>query len=201
MTKGLYILGILTLCCTLPAVTSCGRSPRVTFYSLMPKVESETAVTSKAAASVLVAQVTLPEVVDRPQLVERVGANRVEILETHRWAEPLKSEIPRLVAENLGQLLGSDKVWSYPQNISADADYRVSMDIQRFECTPGEKVTIDAHWMIRRTAGGLSKKGHSVIHEPVDKQGRESQVDAYSRALLAVSREMAETIRGMESVW
>jgi hypothetical protein len=34
----------------------------------------------------------------------------VDILETHHWAESLKSEIPRLLAENLARLLRPARV-------------------------------------------------------------------------------------------
>jgi uncharacterized lipoprotein YmbA len=133
--------------------------------------------------------------VDRPQLVVRVAANRVEILETHRWAEPLKSEIPRLIAENLRRLLGSSRVSSYLQHAGADADYRILVDLQRFESSPGEGVTVEAAWSLRRFAGGASKTGRSLVREPVDAVGYDPLVAAYSRALLAVSRDLATAIR------
>lgn len=186
---------IATLC--LAVVTaSCSRSPRVTFYTLEPAAQIETLAPVTADPAVAVGPVTLPEVVDRPQLVVRVGANRVEILESHRWAEPLTSEIPRLMAENLRRLLRSDRVSSYYQHAGVDADYRVLVDIQRFESSPGEGVTIEAVWSLRRTAGGASKTGRSLVREPVDAVGYDPLVAAYGRALLAVSRDLAEAIRG-----
>jgi uncharacterized lipoprotein YmbA len=127
--------------------------------------------------------------------VVRVAANRVEILETHRWAEPLKSEIPRLIAENLRRLLGSSRVSSYLQNAGVDADYRVLVDIQRFESLPGEAVTIEAVWSLRQVTGGTQKTGRSLVREPVDAVGYDPLVAAYGRALLAVSRDLATAIR------
>jgi len=125
----------------------------------------------------------------------RVAANRVEILETHRWAEPLKSEIPRLIAENLRRLLGSGRVSSYLQHAGGNADYRVLVDIQRFESSPGEAVTVEAVWSLRRTTGGTPKTGRSLVREPVDALGYDPLVAAYGRALLAVSRDLATLIR------
>jgi uncharacterized lipoprotein YmbA len=148
----------------------------------------------------MVGPVTLPEVVDRPQLVLRVATNRVDILESHRWAEPLKSEIARLIAENLGQLLGSSRVSSYFQNTGSDADYRVLVDIQRFELSPGEAVTVEAVWSLRRVAGGALKTGHSLKREPVGAEGYDQMVAAYGRALLAVSRDLAQEIRAEAAI-
>ena len=185
---------IVTVCLVV-ATAGCSRSPRVTFYTLEPGAQVETAAAVTVVPAIAVGPVTLPELVDRPQFVVRVAANRVEILETHRWAEPLKSEIPRLIAENLRRLLGSSRVSSYPQHAGGDADYRVQVDIQRFESTPGESVTVEAVWSLRRAAGGTPKTGRSLVREPVDAVGYDPLVAAYGRALLAVSRDLAAAIR------
>ena len=181
--------------CLAVATAGCSRSPRVTFYTLEPGAQVETAAAVTVVPAIAVGPVTLPELVDRPQLVVRVAANRVEILETHRWAEPLKSEIPRLIAENLRRLLGSRRVSSYLQHAGVDADYRVLVDIQRFESSPGEAVTVEAVWSLRRAAGGTPKTGRSLVREPVDAVGYDPLVAAYGRALLAVSRDLAGAIR------
>ncbi len=191
--------GILTVFLAF-ATSGCSRSPRVTFYTLEPGAEVGTAAAATAAPVVAVGPVTLPEVVDRPQFVVRVAANRVDILETHRWAEPLKSEIPRLIAENLSRLLGSSRVSSYLQHAAADADYRVLVDIQRFESAPGEAVTVEAVWSLRRVAGGAQKTGRTLVREKVEASGYDPLVAAYGRALLAVSSDLAKAIRAEAAV-
>lgn len=185
---------LLTFCLAV-AASGCSRSPLVNFYTLEPGAPVEIVAATAALPSVSVGPVTLPDLVDRPQLVMRVAANRVEILETHRWAEPLKSEIPRLIAENLSRLLGSGRVSSYLQHAGGNPDYRVLVDIQRFESSPGEGVTVDAVWSLRRTTGGTPKTGHSLVRERVDAIGYDPLVAAYGRALLAVSRDLATLIR------
>lgn len=181
--------------CLAITLAGCSRSPRVSFYTLEPGAQVESAAPISTVPAVAVGPVTLPEVVDRPQLVVRVAANRVDILETHRWAEPLKSEIPRLIAENLGRLLGSNRVSSYPQYAGSEAEYRVLVDIQRFESSPGEAVTVEAFWSLRRATGGAPKTGRSLVREPVGAEGYDPLVAAYGRALLAVSRDLAGAIR------
>ncbi|MBC7962891.1 MAG: membrane integrity-associated transporter subunit PqiC [Steroidobacteraceae bacterium] len=194
-----FVAGMLVVCLVV-ATTGCSRSPRVTFYTLEPGAQVETAAVDTAVPTVAVGPVTLPDVVDRPQLVMRVAANRVDILETHRWAEPLKSEIPRLIAENLRSLLGSSRVSSYLQHAGADADYRVLVDIQRFESSPGEAVTVEALWSLRRVAGGAPVTGRSLVREPVGTEGYDLLAAAYGRALLSVSRDLARAIRAEAAV-
>lgn len=141
-----------------------------------------------------VASVTVPDLVDRPQLVVRVDASRVDILEAHRWAEPLKSGIPRLLAENLSRLLGGARVSTYPQNAAIETDYRVLVDFQRFEST-GDAVTVDALWTIRSSTEGAPKAGRMQIREPNNGGGYEAMVSAYNKALFAVSKDIAQAIR------
>ena len=193
-----FTVSILALCLTV-AMAGCSRSPRVTFYTLEPAAGGESAGVIQAVPAIAVGPVTLPELVDRPQLVMRVAANRVDILESHRWAEPLKSEIPRLIAENLGRLLGSSRVSSHLQHAGSEAEYRILLDIKRFESSPGEAVTVEAVWSLRKTTGGAPKNGSSMVREPVGTEGYDPLVAAYGRALLAVSRDLATAIRAESS--
>lgn len=192
------VFGMLVICFASVAA-GCSRSPRVTFYTLEPGAQVEAAAPAVTVPAVVVGPVTLPEVVDRPQFVVRVAANRVEIVETHRWAEPLKSEIPRLLAENLNRQLGSTRVSSYLQHAGSAANYRVLVDISRFEASPGVAVTVEAVWSLRPVAGGTSKSGRILVREPVGAEGYDPLVAAYGRALFAVSADLATVIRAVSA--
>jgi len=89
--KTRYWLITLTLICGLVVVLAgCSRSPRASFYVLEPTAKAGDHLPAQNAPTVRVAAITLPEMVDRPQLVVRGEGSRVNILEMHRWAEPLK---------------------------------------------------------------------------------------------------------------
>jgi uncharacterized lipoprotein YmbA len=182
-------------------LAGCGGSPREHFYTLSAGAAPESAAAAQTAAaySVVVGPVTVPDVVDRPQLVVRTGTNQVAILEQQRWAEPLKSEIPRVLAENLAQLLGTRQVTAYPQTSSGGTEYRVLVDIQRFESALGGPVTINALWTVRRGTGE-PRTGQSLTRESAGGEGYDAIVAAYSRALATVSRDIAVAIRSDSSV-
>jgi uncharacterized lipoprotein YmbA len=127
--------------------------------------------------------------------VLRVGPNEVNIVELHRWAGPLKSEIPRIIADNLAADLNVKRVAAYPQSAGDNADYRVLVDIQRFDSTIGESVTIDALWTVKRVSDGTLRTGRSLAQESSRGGSYETMVAAHSRALAAISREIAEAIR------
>jgi uncharacterized lipoprotein YmbA len=192
---------IIGLCLAVELLAGCATPPRENFYTLSADAPSE-GVADRAlpiAASVVVGPVSLPELVDRPQLVVRIAANQVVILEQQRWAGPLKSEIARVIAENLGQLLGTPRASADPENVVRDADYRVLVDVQSFESVPGEQVAIDALWSIRRRASGDARIGRSTVRERTGGAGYDAVAGAHSRALANVSRDIAQAVRALDA--
>jgi uncharacterized lipoprotein YmbA len=177
------------------ALAACASSPEERFYTLGATASSPARVGNAAAGySVAVGPVTVPALVDRPQMVLRTGANRVLLAEQSRWAEPLKDSIPRVIAGNLAQLLDDGQVSAYPQGLSSDAGYQVEIDVQRFESAQGDAATIEVLWAVR-AAGETRKAGRSVVREPAGGASLDALVAAHGRALLAVSREIAAAIR------
>lgn len=177
----------------------CGRSPQTTFYTLTPAVAvSEVSRLSGRVPSIAIAAVTLPELVDRPQLVVAEAGSKVAILETRRWAEPLKSAVPRLLAENLSRLTGAEQVSFYPQHAANKADYRIFVDIQHFEATD-VAISLDVLWSIHNGISGAPVTGRSKISEPIANKEFEALVTGYSKALAAVSRELAQAIRTIQT--
>ncbi len=87
-------------------------------------------------ASVMVGPVTIPASVDQPEFVVQVAPNRVEVDEFNRWVSPLNDGIARAVAGDLVVLLGTPDVAS-SQLANFTPDYRVTIDVQRFESQQG----------------------------------------------------------------
>ena len=113
---------------TLTAVVAgCGSTPTSRFYSLSAATEP-TAPSSNL--SIAVGPVSVPAVVDRPQIVVNVGPNQVRLEEFNRWAAPLQNNIARVVADNLVLMLGTPRVILSEQLLSADVDYRAAIEVQ-----------------------------------------------------------------------
>jgi len=177
-------------------LSGCG-SPKEYLYTLSSSTTSDStgALPTSVRPSIAVGPITLPEVVDRPQMVVRVGPNQVTLVEQHRWAEPLRNGIARVVAEDLAHLLGTRQVVTSYQNGSQTADYQVILDIQRFESALALAVTIDALWMVRRVPDGQPRTGRSLVRESTGGEGYDALVEAHNRALATVSRDIAEAVR------
>jgi uncharacterized protein len=190
-----------TLFLVFSSLTGCGTSSKETYYTLSAgaAVNGASPIVGDSAYSISVGPITLPEVVDRPQFVLRAGPNEVTIVELHRWAGPLKSEISRTIADNLAADLKVKRVAAYPQSAGDNADYRVLVDIQRFDSTLGESVMIDALWTVKRASDGTLRTGRSTARESGGGGTYDAVAAAHSRALATISREIAEAIRSMSS--
>jgi hypothetical protein len=171
----------------------CGSTPNSSFYTLSPDA-TLASTGAPASVHVVISPVTVPDLVDRPQIVTRVADNQVAINEFARWAGPLKSDIARVIAADIGELLGSERVSVFDSAGAAPA-WRVRVDVMRFESMPGDAVTIEALWAVLPPGKSTSVMGHSLEHEPVEGQGYDALIAAHDRALAAVSRDIASAIR------
>ena len=171
-------------------------SPMSRFYTLSAAASAPAVTTSNL--SVVVGPVTVPAVVDRPQIVVTTGPNQVRLEEFNRWAAPLQNSIARVVAENLVSMLGTPRVMLFSQALGVDVDYRAAIEVQRFESVPGEASTLDAVWTVSRTKDGKSQTGRTTVREVASDKGYDSLASAHSRGLARLSRDIADAVRALD---
>ncbi|SEB15720.1 PqiC family protein [Paraburkholderia sartisoli] len=182
---------------TVATLAGCA-SPKAAFYTLSPQAPGES--TGPAMpVTVLIGPVTVPELVDRPQIVVRAGANQVTIDEFARWADSLKSQIPRVMAADLAQELNSPRVSTYPMAGDPAAAWRVQIDVQRLDATLGDAVTVDASWSVSPPGKRAPLSGRSTVREPSAGAGYDALVAACSRAFATVSLDISASIRSAAS--
>jgi hypothetical protein len=145
-----------------------------------------------------VGPVKIPEYLDRQEIMTRTGPSRVDLAEFDRWAEPLESNVTRVLAENLSFLLGTHRVSLFPWAGSTKVDYQVVVDLNRFDGTSEGMTILAAHWSILE--GGKRKvlvTRKSDFVESADRADFESMVSAQSRLLGHLSREIASEITAL----
>jgi uncharacterized lipoprotein YmbA len=169
----------------------CSTAP-ARFYSLSSTATADG--TPATPSAVMVGPVTIPASVDQPEFVVQVAPNRVEVNEFNRWVSPLGDGIARTVAGDLVVLLGTPEVAS-AELANFTPDYRVTIDVQRFESVQGQAATLEAVWTVRKTAGGQTRSGRTIAREPVQGQGFDALAAAHSQALAIMSGDIAATIR------
>ena len=176
-----------------------GGSAPTRFYVLTPVGgvdKSNPATSSKASLAVGVRRVALPDYLDRPQIVTRLGGSQLALAEFDRWASPLGDEFPRVLAENLGALIPSDQVVVFPWARSAQVDYEVSVEVAQFDGRLGGDCSLVARWNIYgREKKAVLTSGKSSLSEATKGGEYEALAAAQSRLLAALSREIADGLR------
>jgi uncharacterized lipoprotein YmbA len=179
-------------------VNGCASSPQASFYTLSVERPQEPTGEGTPAPipswAIVMGAVTVPEIDDRPQFVRRVDVNRITLDEFSRWAEPLKSQVRRVIAADLAVQFPSALVSAYPQNVDPALTYVVSIDVESFESAP-EAASVSVLWSVKPPKEGKSLSGRTVVSEPTGTQGNDALVAAHSRAMAAVSNAIAAAIR------
>ncbi|MCC7327036.1 MAG: membrane integrity-associated transporter subunit PqiC [Burkholderiales bacterium] len=183
------------LCAAL--VAGCASTPPSRYYTLSGAAAAQR---PAAGPAVAVGPVTIPAVVDRPEIVVTVGDHEVWLDEFNRWAAPLSDNIALAVAENLTAKLNTSRVTLYATTALAQVQFQVTIDVQRFESAPGSHALLDAVYTVRRLPDGATASGRTTVRETVADRGYDALAAAHSRALGRLSADVAGAIGTMEAV-
>jgi uncharacterized protein len=176
-------------------VAGCSQSAPTEFYTLSG-MQLPPSGLSAPRTTVGVGPVTLPDYLDRPQIVTRASGNRVILASFHSWIEPVNGMFTRVLVQNLSTLLASDNVVSLPQRRPMALDYQVEVDVSRFDADSAGRAVLDARWRVFGKGGEqLIEDGRSTMVEPaVDPQDYEAIVASMSKALADLSSAIASVI-------
>ena len=170
-------------------LTACGSTPKDRFYTLAPASTVVPATTAMASAPARYGVA----------IVVREGPNRVEILDQHRWAGSLRSEIARALAAGVGAQLPEAQVSVHDGQAGRNAAYRVAVDIERFDATLNDSVAVQALWTLRQEGGKELGSGRFTATDPTGPGGHDAIAAAYAKALSAMSAQVAQAVRAAQA--
>ena len=150
---------------------------------------------SSTVPSVAVVRANVPELIDRPQLVVRDGSH-VTFSEQYRWAEPLRREIPRVIANDLGELLDSSRVAALPTDAEGfNVDFKLMLEFQQLDAVIGQGADVDVLWRVEYRSG-KAFVGRSSFRQPLAGAATDypALVAAQRQALRRVAAEIAKEI-------
>jgi uncharacterized lipoprotein YmbA len=184
----------LALCAAF-SLNACSSSVKTYYYTLQTDEATAREAAPVRQTSIALTSVSLPEIVDRPQLVLRTGTTQLDISDNHLWGQPLKSEIAHRLAVDLARETGAARVILPGQAGYDDAEIKLAVDILRFDSVPGKDATIEARWSVQRKGAAKSTDGHAVVKEVVSGAGYDALIAAHSQALGQLSREIAAMLK------
>ena len=190
------------LAALLLVVAGCSGSPPTEFYTLSG-MQLPPGGPSAAKTVVGVGPVTLPDYLDRPQIVTRASGNRVVLASFHSWVEPVDGMFTRVLVSNLSSLLATDNVVTVPQRRAMTLDYQVEVNVSRFDADSEGRAVLDARWWVFGKNGEqLIGEGRSTIVEPVAEPtgadaGSNGEPASYEAIVAAMSTALAQMSSGI----
>jgi len=176
-------------------LSGCATSPPAHYYTLAPLQPPAIKSASVPAFSVAVGPVITPDLLQRPQIATRTSEHQVSFSDFHKWAGTLADETKRVLVVNLNALLAGERAAVTTDDMAIDPDYRVVVNINRFDGRPGGSVWLNAVWTLKEQKGKMAVAvNQAVIEEAVGDQGYPDLVSAQSRAIGQLSRAIAAGI-------
>jgi uncharacterized lipoprotein YmbA len=182
-------------------LAGCGTSPPAKFYTLTPVVAQrppEKVVETDKYTPIGIGPVEIPEYLDRPEIVTRAEQNQLILSEFNLWGGALKTDINRVLLENISALLAGDGIPIITWKAAVTDIHKVPVLISRFDGSLNDIIILKARWTV------LDKEGktfelfrESNITIPVKGSSYSSVVTAMSEALGELSKEIAAGIKSV----
>ncbi len=175
------------------ALSACMSTPPPQFYVLESLSEPSPSLTAtEKKRQIGIGPISIPALLERKQIVTRLPNNSIKVAEFHQWASPLKDNVAEVLTHNLATLQPNGLIRTYPWSVYGAVDYRVIIDIVRFDSHPDQSVNFEATWAIMDEKNHtLLSNGRSKIEHPMDDSSYPSTVKALSKILSEFSRELA----------
>lgn len=193
-------LVILTVALGLAVVHGgCATTQPLAYYLLEPADRTgDRGGTWQACMTVGMREVEVPSYLDRRQIMVRTGSNELAISEFNQWAEPLKENIARVIAQNLESLTCADVMGVPPTGRSRHVDYRLQARVNRLEGDLGGQAVLDAEWSLIGAGDGRTVASRrSRFARPVPGKDYASLVSAHSELVADLSREIARAVAAL----
>lgn len=176
-----------------------GKSQPTRFYMLSSMADDKSSVEGKSAThdlAISIGPVRLADYLNQSRIVTRTGANKMAKADFDQWSGSLQNNVINVLADNIGRLLGTEKIAAHTWRSFITIDYQVAVDIVRLDGQPGDKAVLEAGWIVSKGKdNSVIDIKRSTILEAVDAPGYEGLAAAQSRALGTLSTEIARSIR------
>ncbi|OED36788.1 hypothetical protein AB833_25590 [Chromatiales bacterium (ex Bugula neritina AB1)] len=196
---GLLLITGLFLALT---VSGCINTPLPDYYVLTPEraeipLQPGSSVYQEKLANLAVGigPITIPETLNRPNIVTPLDSNQLEVAEYHRWSEPLRENLSRVVITNIAGRLGINKLYAYPW-LGSQIDLQVRIDVLQMIGSIETDVFLQVRWQL--LSGDKKPKlidtRITEYRQPVRESSYSSMVAAYSQVVAEFSDDVAGLI-------
>jgi uncharacterized lipoprotein YmbA len=201
MPKNRFLcLSAAIACIVFIALAGCtGKSKPSRFYTLSSVSEGQSLQAGAEKANdvaVGLGPVKVADYLDQTRIITRTSTNSIDQAEFDQWTGSFKDNLTNVLADNIGYLLGSDRIAIYPWRSFMPIDFQVTVDIIRCDGQLGKEVILVARWsLIKGKKKELTAMKRSDIRVEIADGSYEALVAAQSRALGKLSSEIVQAIQ------
>jgi uncharacterized lipoprotein YmbA len=187
-------------CATGVLLSACISTPPTQFYVLEPLSEpSSSSMATEKKRQIGIGPVSIPAVLERKQIITRLPDSTIKIAEFHQWASPLKDNVAQVLTHNLATLQTGDLIRAYPWSAYGVVDYRIIIDIIRFDTRPEQSVNLEANWAIMNEKNHtVLSNGRSKIERPLNNSSYPATVKALNKVLGEFSLELSQALKKIQ---
>lgn len=175
----------------------CATTPPSNFYVLSsPSLETATSAKPGESPTIAVTLISFPDYLSRAQIVRRTSDNSIAVAETHRWAEPLRTNFLRVLLENISILADTPSVIPGPARGSQQVDHTVFIEVSRFDVGSDNIVQLVTLWSINNNRNESVHPTHrSVTSVPVQDDTYDAIAAAHSLAVTELSKDIVDALK------
>jgi hypothetical protein len=194
VTRLRHRFALLALIAVYGQVAGCGSSPAVKYYALNPQVTAGPAATNLA---IKVGPAQFPASLDRNQIVTRLSDTQVAVNQYNVWSAPLREQFLRVLGDNLGNALGTDRVVVYPNDAGYSLDYQLLLDVLQFDGKIGGDVTLRVRWTLAAPDGSALESGLFFDSQAAGDAGYDGLVAAHNLLVASLARSLASHLENL----
>ncbi len=143
-----------------------------------------------------VGPVTVAEYLNRPNLVTQEAPNQLGVASDHRWAGDLSENITRVAAADLGRILHTGNVRSYPWQNDSEISYQVTLDVRQLISGSDGYANCEIGWRAYSLPDRRLKASKTFTdREALESDGYNSSVAAQSRLIGRLAESIASSLR------
>jgi hypothetical protein len=138
--------------------------------------------------------VKLPGYLDTQRVVRTDNSGGMEYVPDAYWAEPVAGAFVRALLYRTGARIGTTHGVAFPWYSSTRVDWKVPVDVLRFEATADGRVVLVARWSVARATDGLVVAGAESVFEETAGSDPALIVDALSCCVDRLAEAIAEAV-------
>jgi uncharacterized lipoprotein YmbA len=168
--------------CCLGLLSACATSLPDHFYilSAQPAAPSEKSTAPGTAVSL---RVSVPSLVDRPEMVFNSTTAGVVVMEHERWAAPFADLVAETLARDIERRRADLMVDERGDSVAHAAAFKMTVAVVQVSLSRGGRATIETQWRIVDAGTGKDAIGEDMFSAPVKGDNASAAAQALSECL------------------